>query len=131
MRTGQCPFCHPDRSRMFHEGELVIGLWDRFPVSDGHVILVPKRHVATWFDAATDEQMELIATIDVARKHILARYTPDGFNLGVNVGEAAGQTIFHLHLHIIPRYRGDVADPTGGVRQVIPGKGNYLQGGAF
>ena len=127
MTTGSCPFCNPDPSRVFYEGELVIGLWDSFPVAPGHVLLIPKRHVPTWFDVTSEERLELIAAIDIARDHILARNKPDGFNLGVNIGEAAGQTIFHLHLHLIPRYIGDVADPTGGVRNVIPDKGNYLK----
>ncbi|MDR3567222.1 MAG: HIT family protein [Syntrophobacteraceae bacterium] len=127
MSAGQCPFCHPDHSRVFYEGNLVIGLWDSFPVSDGHVLLIPRRHVADWFEATPEEQAELMAAIDVARKNILARFSPDGFNLGVNIGEVAGQTIFHLHLHVIPRYRGDVEDPTGGVRNVIPARGNYLK----
>ena len=127
MSARPCPFCHPDQSRVFHEGKLVMGLWDSFPVSEGHVLLIPRRHVATWFDATPEEQRELMATIDVARENILARFSPDGFNLGVNIGEVAGQTIFHLHLHVIPRYRGDVEDPTGGVRNVIPAKCNYLK----
>jgi diadenosine tetraphosphate (Ap4A) HIT family hydrolase len=88
---------------------------------------VPKRHVATWFDATEKERSELLATIDVARDEIFSRHQPDGFNIGINIGEAAGQTIHHLHLHVIPRYRGDVEDPTGGVRHVIQSKANYLQ----
>jgi len=83
--------------------------------------------VPTWFDTTQEERLELIAAIDIARDHIWSRYQPDGFNIGVNIGEAAGQTIFHLLLHVIPRYTGDVEDPTGGVRHVIPGKGNYLK----
>ncbi len=130
-KTGPCPFCHPDRSRVFYEGKLVIALWDSFPVTDGHVLLIPKRHVSTWFDATPEEQQELVAAVDIAREKIFARFRPDGFNFGINLGEAAGQTIFHLHLHVIPRYRGDVEDPTGGVRNVIPAKGNYLKGNAF
>ena len=127
MNAGECPFCPPDPGRVFYEGNLVIGLWDDCPVSDGHVLLVPRRHAATWFDATPEEQRELIEAIGVAKDNILARFTPDGFNLGVNIGEAAGQTVFHLHLHVIPRYRGDVEDPTGGVRHVIPARGNYLK----
>ena len=127
MSTGSCPFCSPDPSRVFYEGKLVVALWDSFPVAPGHVLLIPKRHVPTWFDVTSEERLELIAAIDIARDHILSHYKPDGFNLGVNIGEAAGQTIFHLHLHVIPRYVGDVEDPTGGVRHVIPGKGNYLK----
>jgi diadenosine tetraphosphate (Ap4A) HIT family hydrolase len=117
-----CPFCHPNPKDVFHTGTRLIGLWDRFPVAPGHALLVPKRHVATWFDATAKERSELLAAIDIARDEILTRHQPDGFNIGINIGEAAGQTIFHLHLHVIPRYRGDVEDPTGGVRHIIPSK---------
>lgn len=127
MSTGSCPFCNHDSSRVFYEGEHVMGLWDSFPVAPGHVLLIPKRHVPTWFDATFEERLELIAAIDIARDRIVSLYKPNGFNLGVNIGEAAGQTIFHLHLHVIPRYFGDVEDPTGGVRHVIPARGNYLK----
>jgi diadenosine tetraphosphate (Ap4A) HIT family hydrolase len=120
-----CPFCFPPAERLFHIGKLVLGLWDGYPVSRGHALLVPKRHVATWFDATFEEQAELNAAIAIARAMILEKYQPDGFNIGVNVGEAAGQTVFHLHVHVIPRYRGDVPNPRGGVRHVIPCKAHY------
>jgi diadenosine tetraphosphate (Ap4A) HIT family hydrolase len=123
-----CPFCKPDSSRVFYRGKLVLGLWDAFPVNDGHALLVPKRHVASWFDATEEERAELMAAVDIARDAILAKYKPDGFNLGINIDHAAGQTVFHLHLHVIPRYTGDVEDPTGGVRNVVPQRGNYLMG---
>jgi superfamily II DNA or RNA helicase/HKD family nuclease/diadenosine tetraphosphate (Ap4A) HIT family hydrolase len=121
-----CPFCQPAAERIFYASELVLGVWDAFPVSDGHALLVPKRHVAGWFDATREERRALIDAVDVVRERIQARYTPDGYNIGVNVGEAAGQTIFHLHVHVIPRYAGDVADPRGGVRHVVPARANYL-----
>jgi superfamily II DNA or RNA helicase/diadenosine tetraphosphate (Ap4A) HIT family hydrolase/HKD family nuclease len=130
MSERTCPFCGVDPGRVFYEGKLIIAFWDSFPVTPGHVLIIPKRHVATWFDATPEERMELMAAIDIARDKILSRYKPDGFNFGVNIGEAAGQTIFHLHLHVIPRYWGDVDDPTGGIRHVIPSKGNYRKRGA-
>ncbi len=126
MKEGKCPFCSVEPDRVFHEGENVLGLWDKFPVSDGHALLIPKRHVEDWFKATSTEQVELAQAISVARDAVLARYQPDGFNIGINVGEDAGQTVMHLHVHVIPRYRNDVEDPTGGVRMVIPNKGNYL-----
>jgi diadenosine tetraphosphate (Ap4A) HIT family hydrolase len=122
-----CPFCQPRDDLVFHHGELVFALWDAFPASPGHALLVPKRHVASWFEATDGERGELITTLDVARQAVLARHSPDGFNIGVNVGPAAGQTVFHLHVHLIPRYAGDVPDPRGGVRYVIPAKANYLE----
>ena len=124
--SGPCPFCHPDSERVFHEGTLTLGLWDAHPASDGHALLVTRRHVATWFDATEEERTELVAGIGIARARILEDHSPDGFNIGVNAGEAAGQTVMHVHVHVIPRYAGDVADPRGGVRHVIPARGNYL-----
>src|SRR4051812_9149457 len=121
-----CPFCNPSQYRLFFESELVLGVWDAFPVSDGHALLVTRRHVATWFDATAEERRALTAAIDMAHEAILAHHQPDGLNIGVNVGEAAGQTVAHLHVHVIPRYVGDVADPRGGVRHVIPSRANYL-----
>jgi diadenosine tetraphosphate (Ap4A) HIT family hydrolase len=110
---------------MFHEGVHILGLWDGFPVSPGHALLVPRRHVATWFDATLEERIELAEAVEVARTAILQRHRPDGFNVGMNLGSAAGQTVPHLHLHVIPRYAGDVEDPRGGVRWVVPSKAAY------
>jgi diadenosine tetraphosphate (Ap4A) HIT family hydrolase len=78
----------------------VLGLWDAFPVSDGHALLVTKRHVATWFEATREEQAELLSALAIAREAVLTRHRPDGFNIGVNIGEAAGQTVPHLHVHL-------------------------------
>jgi diadenosine tetraphosphate (Ap4A) HIT family hydrolase len=120
-----CPFCVPDPGRIFHESDLVIGVWDAYPVSPGHALLVTRRHVATWFDATRPEQTALLDGITRAREEIERRHRPDGYNVGVNVNAVAGQTVFHLHVHVIPRYRGDVANPRGGVRHVIPRKADY------
>lgn len=126
MTNEPCPFCSlGDSERIFHGDDLVVALWDGFPVSPGHALVVPRRHVAGWFDASPEEQAALTRGLDVARAAILERYEPDGFNIGINVGEAAGQTVFHLHVHLIPRYRGDVADPRGGVRHVVPARAGY------
>jgi superfamily II DNA or RNA helicase/diadenosine tetraphosphate (Ap4A) HIT family hydrolase len=121
-----CVFCTPSAERVFHRDALVLGLWDAFPVSDGHALLVTARHVASWFEATDAEQQALTAAIPLARDAIIQRHGPaHGFNLGVNVGAAAGQTVAHVHLHVIPRRQGDVPDPRGGVRHVIPGRANY------
>ncbi len=128
MTSDRCPFCAPDPGRLIFETDAVRGLWDAFPVSPGHALVVPRRHVATWFEATDAEQLALLAGIDRTRAAIEAAHRPDGFTIGINVGEAAGQTVFHLHVHVIPRYRGDVRDPRGGVRHVIPGKGVYQAG---
>jgi len=126
MSQSDCPFCNPDPARVFLQAELIVGLWDGFPVAAGHALLVTRRHVASWFDATASEQQALTDAIQTVRHEILRRHAPDGFNIGVNVGEAAGQTVPHLHVHVIPRYRGDIPDPRGGIRHVIPGRGNYL-----
>jgi diadenosine tetraphosphate (Ap4A) HIT family hydrolase len=125
--SAPCPFCDPPAERTFFRGELVLGVWDAYPVSPGHALLIPRRHVATFFDAHRAEQSALLAALDAARMIIEERHRPDGYNIGINHGAAAGQTIFHLHVHLIPRYAGDVADPRGGVRFVIPNKANYLR----
>ncbi len=104
---------------------MILGLWDGFPVSPGHALLVPRRHIATWFAATDDERAELLAGIEHARQAIERRHAPAGFNVGMNLGEAAGQTVPHLHVHVIPRYTGDVEDPRGGVRWVVPSKAAY------
>jgi len=120
------PFKNPDPTRIFLETDLVIGLWDAFPVSPGHALLIPRREVPTWFDASPEEQQALTEAITTTKEIIEQRHNPDGYNIGINAGAAAGQTVFHLHVHVIPRYKGDVEDPRGGVRHVIPSKANYL-----
>ncbi len=128
MTEPACPFCNPDASRVFHAGNLVLGLWDGFPVTPGHALLITKRHVASFFDTTPEERAELIEATLHARAEILQRHDsppPEAFNLGVNIGASAGQTVFHLHLHVIPRYPGDVADPRGGIRHVIPERARY------
>jgi HKD family nuclease/diadenosine tetraphosphate (Ap4A) HIT family hydrolase len=125
-----CPFCYPTTERVFYRDSLVIGLWDGFPVTPGHALLVPIRHVPTWFEASLDERMALMRAIDAARLAIESNFGADGYNIGINNGEAAGQTVMHLHVHVIPRRRGDMQDPRGGVRHVIPEKANYIQDAA-
>lgn len=123
-----CPFCAPNPDKVIYESPLVIGLWDGFPVSPGHALLIPRRHVASWFDATDEEKAALVIAMDAAKAKIEEQFSPSAYNIGINAGRAAGQTIFHLHVHLIPRYDGDVPDPRGGVRYVIPDKANYLRG---
>ena len=125
--SNPCLFCQPDYTRIAFETDRFIGLWDGFPVSPGHLLVIPRRHIPTWFDATAEEQVALLQGIEMARQEILRRHQPDGFNIGINIGAAAGQTVFHLHIHVIPRYTGDLPDPRGGVRNVIPSKGNYFR----
>ena len=101
MTSSHCPFCTPDPDRVFFQGKRVYALWDAFPVTDRHALIVPRRHVAGWFDATPEEQAELIAALSQVKEHIETEHAPDGYNMGINDGEAAGQTIHHLHLHVM------------------------------
>jgi diadenosine tetraphosphate (Ap4A) HIT family hydrolase len=110
---------------VFAQNQLAIALWDGYPVSPGHALIIPRRHIPSFFDATEPEQSALIALVNAARPLIDQRHRPDGYNVGINIGAAAGQTVFHLHIHVIPRFLGDVDEPRGGVRHVIPAKANY------
>ena len=123
--TESCVFCADQSQRRIYESDLIYAIWDGFPTAPGHVLLIPKRHVPTWFDASREEQIALVEGINEAKRQIELEHTPTGYNIGINSGEAAGQTVPHLHVHVIPRYSGDVSDPRGGVRWVIPDKAVY------
>jgi diadenosine tetraphosphate (Ap4A) HIT family hydrolase len=125
MAESPCPFCPPPEERVFYEDDLILGLWDGFPINPGHALLVPRRHVATWEEATSEEQRSLTTAVVIAQQEIRKNHRPDGFNVGMNLGPAAGQTVPHLHLHVIPRYLGDVPDPRGGVRWVVPDRADY------
>ncbi|WP_257457777.1 HIT family protein [Archangium lipolyticum] len=119
-------FLQVPRERWVASNRLAFAIRDANPVSPGHTLVIPHRLVATWFEASQEEQHALFELVDEVRRELDTSHRPDGYNVGFNVGEAAGQTVFHLHVHVIPRYRGDMEDPRGGVRHVIPSKGNYL-----
>jgi diadenosine tetraphosphate (Ap4A) HIT family hydrolase len=121
----QCPFCALPALRVVAEDPLTITIRDAYPVSRGHTLVITRRHVASLFDATDEERRALWAALTNARSLIAAEHGPDGWNVGVNDGIAAGQTVMHLHLHLIPRFQDDTPDPRGGVRHVIPGKGYY------
>lgn len=120
-----CPFCSLPSDRILGENEKALWFHDGFPISPGHSLIVPKRHIPSFFDASADERLALLALLDQAKEAVHHDYAPDGFNIGVNVGEAAGQTVPHLHIHLIPRYLGDQEDPRGGVRKIFPEKAAY------
>jgi superfamily II DNA or RNA helicase/diadenosine tetraphosphate (Ap4A) HIT family hydrolase len=124
-----CPFCSIDESRIAFSNDSVIAIWDGFPVSPGHLLIIPRRHTPAWANLSFSEKAATWSAIEQGQRLISERFHPDGFNVGFNESSAAGQTVFHFHLHIIPRYEGDVADPRGGVRHVIPNKANYLTAG--
>ena len=123
------PFLERAESDWIASNALAFAIEDRYPVSPGHALVVPRRLIATWFEASREERQAIFDLVDEVKRLLVARTPPpDGYNIGINSGAAAGQTVMHLHVHVIPRYQGDVPDPTGGVRHVIPGKGNYLAG---
>jgi diadenosine tetraphosphate (Ap4A) HIT family hydrolase len=120
-----CPFCALPRERLLIELPTAFLIRDGFPVSPGHSLMIPKRHVGSWFEATPQERADLLALLDEARRLAQAEFGPAAWNIGINDGPAAGQTVPHLHVHLIPRYDADVADPRGGVRWVIPEKADY------
>lgn len=116
-----CRFCltRPGR-RIMIEGKYGFAAWDRHPASPGHFLVIPYRHFSDYFDIRDEEREELWRLVAEGRKMADEKHDPDGYNIGINVGTWAGQSIPHLHIHVIPRYRGDVENPKGGVRGVIP-----------
>ena len=119
-----CLFC-TDPEGVSLKNELAYSARDSYAVSPGHTVVIPRRHVASFFDLTAEEVSACMALITEERRLLDEEFNPDGYNIGVNIGAAAGQSIFHVHIHIIPRYKGDVANPQGGVRHVIPKKGHY------
>ena len=125
MVTEDCIFCRCKSSKTFYRGTLGYIRWDSYPVNSGHALVIPYRHVADYFDVTEKEKKELWHLVDEGRNIIDDLYHPHGYNIGINIGCWAGQTIFHLHIHLIPRFRGDTENPKGGVRGVIPQKQQY------
>lgn len=109
------------KGRWLAENDLVFAILDPYPASPGHCLLIPKRRVVSWFDATPEEVVALTALVPVVKQLIDQHHRPDGYNVGFNDGAAAGQTVFHAHLHLIPRYTGDVEHPEGGVRHAVGG----------
>jgi diadenosine tetraphosphate (Ap4A) HIT family hydrolase len=118
-----CPFC--DAGEAVLSNALAYARFDSSPVNPGHLLILPRRHIAGFFDTNADERAALIELLDAGKALLDGRFRPDGYNIGVNVGAVAGQTVMHVHVHLIPRYDGDVAEPRGGVRGVIPARQNY------
>jgi diadenosine tetraphosphate (Ap4A) HIT family hydrolase len=125
LSSERCIFCHTANEKLVAENALAQAVLDTYPVSPGHVLIIPRRHAATIWDLTDEEYTACFALVREARAIIQERHTPDGFNVGANCGEAAGQSVWHAHIHLIPRYKGDVANPRGGVRNVIPHKAHY------
>jgi diadenosine tetraphosphate (Ap4A) HIT family hydrolase len=125
MEPVSCPFCNPFADDILAKNDLCYAKWDSYPVSKGHLLVIPFRHVADYFSLTVEEKQALFALIDDCKEMIEKNFRPAGYNIGFNVGEAAGQTVMHCHCHVIPRYVGDVKEPRGGVRGVVPGKRVY------
>ena len=123
----KCPFCPFISDRALTGNALAVSFDDGYPVSPGHTLIVPRRHVITFLEATPEEKRALWELADEVCARLTSERAPDGFNIGINVGRAAGQTVMHLHLHVIPRYEGDMPDPRGGVRYVIPEKAKYWE----
>jgi len=124
MSAPSCIFCDPDRL-ILAQSKLSLAFPDGFPVSQGHTLVVPKRHVESIWEMTPEEYTDAFDLVRQVRKVLEEMFAPQGFNVGVNSGEAAGQSVWHAHIHVIPRYTADVPNPRGGVRNIIPGKGNY------
>ena len=121
-----CLFCDSKKSGIAHENDLAYASYDSYPVSDHHCLIIPKRHIKDYFDMTNDELISCNDLIQMIKNEILKKdNTVKGFNIGTNAGKIAGQSIMHCHIHLIPRREGDVDNPQGGVRSVIPNKQHY------
>ena len=128
MEKDYCLFCDRNNKKehkIILENDFCYARWDNFPVSKGHLEVVPKLHISSFFDIGDEQLIQLFALIKKTKAMVQKKYNPNGYNLGINEGEAAGRTVHHLHIHLIPRYKGDIKNPNGGVRNIIPGMGKY------
>ena len=124
INTG-CPFCNLPLARLVQANDLALVIRDAFPVSSGHTLVLPRRHVGSFFKLEPPERDAVFELLDLARRDLDQTLHPGGYNIGINDGLAAGQTVAHLHVHLIPRYKGDQADPRGGVRLIFPERADY------
>ena len=123
-----CVFCQKVEDKDYLiENETAVSFLDSYPLTEGHTLIIPKRHISEIFELDSKEHADIWEIINATKKLLSDTLSPDGFNIGVNVGKEAGQTVNHAHLHLIPRYKGDVADPRGGIRWVIPDKAPYWE----
>lgn len=126
MDSSSCLFCLSNiKARIIFEDNLAYVISDKYPVSKGHLLIIPKQHYKTWFDAPLELQNHLMNLTNQLKELLDNQYNPQGYNIGINCGKAAGQSINHLHVHLIPRYQNDMKNPKGGVRGVIPEKQSY------
>ncbi|AVX21118.1 MULTISPECIES: HIT family protein [Carboxydocella] len=122
-----CIFCQLPKETFIAENELAVAIFDKFPVNPGHTLVIPKRHFANFFEATGEEIMAIYDLLQEVKRILETQFKPDGYNVGINVGQVAGQTIMHLHVHVIPRYQGDVDKPRGGIRNLKPNLVPYVE----
>ncbi|WP_258085016.1 HIT family protein [Thermococcus thermotolerans] len=115
----ECPFCNAKRETVLYDDGIIRILLDSYPASRGHLLVIPKRHVESWWGLSRKEREALLEGIELAMEKLTQTLKPDGFNVGMNLGKAAGQTVPHIHIHVIPRWEGDCAHPRGGVRKAV------------
>ena len=120
-----CPFCTLPPERILLTNSHGIIIRDGYPITPGHTLVIPRRHVDSFFNLTAEERVDLLDLLDQAKAGIDKEFKPDTYNIAINDGPAAGQTVPHLHIHLIPRYSGDVPDARGGVRWIIPDKADY------
>ncbi len=125
MIMNECIFCNIGKNKIIHEDPYWMSVYDDFPVNEGHVLIIPKRHINNVTELNGNEMAYFFSALLFVESFIKEKFKCDGFNIGINQGEAAGQTIEHLHIHVIPRYEGDIENPKGGIRGVIPEKRIY------
>lgn len=116
----QCPFCIIESGReIILETDFSFCIFDKYPISPGHMLIIPKKHTTNYLENTYEEKNDLWLLVDRVVELLKNQYNPDGFNIGINIDEAAGQTVFHTHIHVIPRYSGDIDEPRGGVRTIL------------
>lgn len=126
MENNNCIFCSLEENRVIKSNELALAFRDNFPVTELHTLIVPRRHAKDYFELTQEEVVACNNLINQLRLDLMEEDSSiEGFNIGMNAGEVAGQTVFHCHIHLIPRRQGDVENPRGGIRHIIPGKGFY------
>ena len=125
LMSPSCIFCNLSADRIILSDRFAFTIHDGFPVSPGHTLIIPRRHIGSFFKLQSEERQSLLSLLDETKRFLDKEFNPDAYNIGINDGAAAGQTMPHLHVHLIPRYHGDCEDPRGGVRWIFPDKANY------
>lgn len=124
MNTDNCPFCNTEED-IVAENDLCYAMYDQYPASPGHTLIISRRHISDFFELTEEEKTACFELLQEVKEKLEKKHQPDGWNIGMNCGQVAGQTVFHFHCHLIPRYDGDMDDPSGGVRHSVEGKGYY------